>query len=278
MDVLRTVAVVCPGAAETDVLRACLWEGPEAGAAWERWRAGLDDPADTFRGPRARLRELGPLLDAAVRRDGGEPGTREMATALRAAGAREELRAASLRTALAEALGAREAPVVLKGAALAEAAYPEPGLRHTHDLDLLVAPAGRPFREVMPSGVPVNGHPHLFAGAFHRAAEPGMRARLAPARVAGVAVRTLAPDDALVHVCGHAFSLGGADLGHWVPDAWFLIRSSPGLDWDRLVDTAERGRLAIPMACLLGYLARDLRAQVPPETIETLRRRAAQAG
>jgi len=209
-DVLRTVDVVRPSRAETLLFRACLWEGTAAGEAWAAWCARLDDPTDTFRGARAPLRAVGPLLDASLRRGGVDPGSPKMATTLRTAAAREELRAATLREVMAARLDAVSDPVVVKGAALAETVYPAPGLRHTHGLDLLVAPDAEESRELTDSGVPVDSHPSLFVSAFHRDAEPGMRERLVAARVAGRPVRTLAPDDALAHVCVHAFTLGGA--------------------------------------------------------------------
>jgi hypothetical protein len=277
-DIAQTVALVLPSPAETLLLSACLLEGRPAREAWDRWREPLADPTDTFRAERAHLRALGPLLNDALARHGGDPGSREMSATLKAAGAREELREASLRRALAETLRARESPVVVKGAVLAETVYPRAALRHTHDLDLLVDPDEPEADETHPSGVPIRRHPRLFRLPFDPAAERAMRERLVAVEVAGAPVRTLTPDDALVHVCAHAFSLAGGNLARWVPDAWFLLRSPDGPDWDRLLETAARGRLAIPLSCLLGYLADELGAPVPSPVLEELAREARAAG
>src|SRR4051794_3942506 len=162
MDVLRAAEVVLPSTAEKLLFRACLWDGPAASEAWADWCARLDDPTDTFRGARAPLRGLGPLLEASLRRAGAKPGSPKMATALRTAAAREELRVATLREVIAARLAPVTDPVVVKGAALAESVYPRPALRHTHGLDLLVAPDAPATHQLTDSGVPVEGHPSLF--------------------------------------------------------------------------------------------------------------------
>jgi hypothetical protein len=277
----QTLALVLPDEQETDVLRACLLTGDPARQSWDRWQAGAADPYAMLRDRRARLRPLAPLLHESLRRSGAQVRDQRFLTTLRMAMMREELRSGAVRDAVADVLaGLREAgrePFVLKGTALAEAVYPQPSLRHTHDLDLL-APVGSPGgSRYHPSGLGVHDHRHLFRSEQHRAAEAGMRERAVRSSVAGIPAFVLSGPDMLVHVCAHAFSLAGRNVARWVPDAWLLLRAGRPLDWDRVLATADEGRLALPLSVTLGYLADRLEAPVPGPVLEQLRTSARSA-
>ncbi len=179
------------------------------------------------------------------------------------------LRAAATRDALHEVLRALRAAeievVVLKGAALAEHVYADPGLRPMRDVDLLVPRAElERTREVLTSlgyAAAHESHPegHHHLPAFVRPgalpievhwtlARPGLAADAGDhawgsaraVEVAGVAARTLAPEALLHHLCVHVAH------GHrfWVPllhlhDLAAVIRHHPELDWDRLAAIAR---------------------------------------
>ena len=49
----------------------------------------------------------------------------------------------------------------------------------------------------------------------------------------------------------------------WLCDAWHILRNTPDLDWELLVDTGQRAHLALPLAVSLGYMAEELGANVP---------------
>ena len=57
---------------------------------------------------------------------------------------------------------------------------------------------------------------------------------------------------------------------NWVSDAWFLLREHHEFDWTVLVAVATDGRLALPLAVTLSYLADSLAAPVPTSTPGTL--------
>jgi len=53
------------------------------------------------------------------------------------------------------------------------------------------------------------------------------------------------------------------------------MKRSPSLSWDTLVDSAIRGRLALPLWVMFSYLAESLRAEVPTCVLEALAAAAA---
>src|SRR5438105_886512 len=130
-----------PTPGQTLLLRACLQRGPLGHAAWRAWSSAEGGLAVALAGDADPLKGLLPLLYWQLQRNSGQLGPAD-ATVLRSAHLREELRARAYHQACHDLLGAlNNAPtavIVLKGAALAALAYPEPHLRHSRDLDLLV--------------------------------------------------------------------------------------------------------------------------------------------
>jgi hypothetical protein len=189
--------------------------------------------------------------------------------------------------------------IVLKGAALAEGVYPDPRLRHSHDLDLLledgdiepgaralVASGWRPVRSPMlPSPLhasPLEHHSRLRVELHRRLAIPYYTlpydlvwARRSVQAVADREVHVLAPDDALVHLCAHA--MASTPILRWAPDIWFLMERHPTLDWTRFLATVTAGRLALPCTTTLQYLNAAIGLRIPAATLGALDRLSAQA-
>jgi Uncharacterised nucleotidyltransferase len=275
-ELLRTAL---PTEQETLVLRAALHDGDSGREAWARAQASVREPLELLRGEHAHLRALGPLLHEGLRRNGAAAEDRGLLTVLRTAAVREQARQATLRGLAAQALeeaAAKGAGIVaLKGIALADVAYPNPALRHTHDVDLLLGPGERWLAPASPT---VSPHRHLFIASAYRRAEPAMLARTVREQVAGVETPVLAPPDMLVHVCVHALTLGGRHVAHWVPDAWFAARRVLPGGWSELAQTAREAGMALPLWCTLDWLADRLGVGVPGEVIEDLRAAARDAG
>ncbi|MBI3890980.1 MAG: nucleotidyltransferase family protein [Candidatus Wallbacteria bacterium] len=217
--------------------------------------------------------------------------------------ARGLLRQQALRE-VAEALGAAEIPViVLKGAFLSEVVYSNLAARPMVDLDILVprdnlakaievlATAGyRPRDPYSLDGIErISKHiPALFGPQGRVAVElhwtiasprrddrlnPGeLWARRIGVTLGGTAVSALGPEDLLLHVCSHVayddeFSPGLRPLCDLAEIARHYDAS---LDWDVLVERAERWRWA-PGVYLALRLARDwLGALVPGSALEAL--------
>ncbi len=205
---------------------------------------------------------------------------------LRGAGLREKRRAEILHRGAGAALGALDEAgievTVVGGVEFAERAWPRPDLRHTHDLDLLVAeseigtaaavlrqlggvgPAGPgrrgDLRLTRLEGAPVCLHTTLFAFRGPTPPLEEISARSEQAQIGGVPVQVLARDDALLRAIGQGICARPGPK--WVPDAWFAANAGP-TDWERLADTAERSRLAVVTHAALGYLAQALGLEVP---------------
>lgn len=298
---LRTaLASLLPSARQTLLLRTCLLAGDPARAAWRRFSAAARDPASLFRIDRGRLNRLAPLLLRALRREELSADA-DLLTVLRTARLREELRAEAYRDILRSVLRAlreRDVPVLLlKGAALGETVYPDPVLRHSHDIDLLVRPRDRaaaagalagigferkgdPYAaddeevHVHRSGLPVRLHARLFRPRPHDVDREGLWRRRGRLSAGGERAYGLSPADALLHALGHASYCPGRDTLLWVCDASLILRSTSEPDWERLVEAAASARLAIPVHLMLEYLAEELDAPVPSGVLGDLRARA----
>ena len=211
---------------------------------------------------------------------------------------REHL-AAFLRTAADAGLGV----IVLKGAALAETAYPRPGLRPFGDMDVLVRPSqtalartvfeslgcamnaalwddfagGRErqinfFRATERGQVVFELHTDLInndllADAIHVAPE-GLWERARAVRLAGEDALVLGPEDQLLHLCVHL-------AGHYLAaprslrDIVQVCDAAPP-DWDPFVALARRAGAAPACFAALSAAACLLGAPVPQAVRDAL--------
>jgi hypothetical protein len=192
--------------------------------------------------------------------------------------------------------------IPLKGVHLAQLIYGDPGLRPIADLDLLVQEADLPRAEELLRTLeytPVEGnsavdyahHHHLppfyKSGAIpielHRtieaAANPfaidtaGLWERAQPAKIAGVEVRVLSPEDLLLHLCVHAaynhrFEVPLLSL---MDIAEVARHHRSELDWRRLVSVAEQSGAGRFVYCLLSVVRQLLGAEIPQATLAAIR-------
>ena len=144
-------ALLLPNPRQTLLLQAAVGPPDAAAAALATWLAGARAATEDLAAGPGGGRLLAPLI-AHNLAGAGDLGAARLWTYLRTALVREQLRSRAARAIYAEALealgraGVR--PVVLRGVAASESVYPDPGLRHCHDLDLLLpgdrlAEAGR---------------------------------------------------------------------------------------------------------------------------------------
>jgi Uncharacterised nucleotidyltransferase len=184
--------------------------------------------------------------------------------------------------------------IVLKGVALAETAYESPVLRHCHDIDLLIRDQDMSramtllpsieFKEIdskaepgssdcqleHESGLPLELHTALFKLPYYNELLGETWKRSRNQVIADVQTKILAPADNLLHVCGHAFYESRRGSLRWVSDAWFIIDRHRDLDWDLLLDCANRSHLALPLSVTLAYLAEELSAPIPSNFLDRL--------
>jgi hypothetical protein len=210
---------------------------------------------------------------------------------LRAAYFREELRGNAYRRILRETLTVLAAdgpaPVVLGGCALSDTIYDAPEARHSHGINLLLPdgdlsrvagrlrrigfkPALREYRSrgtAIPlfwrhtAGLPLDLHTQLFDLPYYAAPLSAVWLRTRPLPGFEPVARMLAPEDALLHVCGNAACSATRTSLRWVCDA----------------DTAETMRLGLPLSIVMRYLAEALDAAVPAEILAALDALAANA-
>jgi len=199
------------------------------------------------------------------------------------------------------------APVLLlKGAALAYTVYPYPALRPMGDLDLLVRrehlelargalerlgyvhqpePPQRlnPFNTEFTGEVSFRydtaGHSTLVelhwellpVELFRRTAALNVEAwwaRAAPLRVGETAGLSLAPEDALAHVClhlamhGFAHLLGYGDMAHIVAEG--------RLDWESFVGRVQRARIGVACYFSLWWARQVWQVPVPAKVLRAL--------
>jgi hypothetical protein len=293
---------VLPTEEQTQLLRVCLHSGEPARQAWRAWQEHVGDIASAAR-ENGEIKGLLPLIYHSLRRNEIETD-KDVLSTLRTAYAHEQLRHTAYREIFQNVLSAfaREgiAAIVLKGAALADAVYDEPALRHCHDIDLLLegpdlsrvarllpalgfaplnhdlGPTWQDAQAEHSSGLPLALHRSLFRVSPYNEAFGDVWRRSEAQTIADVSARVLSPADSLLHVCGHAFSSWGRRSLRWVCDGWLIIRRYPQLDWECLLDRAEQGHLVIPLSVTLGYLAEELHTPIPRMILERLARRASQ--
>lgn len=295
-------ALLLPDARQTLLLQAALEPPDAAAAALATWLAGARAATEDLAAGPGGGRLLAPLI-AHNLAGMGDQGAPRLWTYLRTALVREQLRARAARAIYAEALNALGragvAPVVLRGVAASETVYPDPGLRHCHDLDLLVpgdrrAEAGQALtaagfratpdlatagtrRFAHGSGMPVTVHTELFAAPRYRREPEPLLGHLRSATCAGAPAQALDPAGQVLHLLIHAAEAYSRATLLWACDVWLTIRAHPDLDWARVAGEAARRGAALPVTLLLGYLAKALRAPVPEPTLAGLADAATQA-
>jgi len=306
--VSRASAAWLPTPRQLLLLRACLWKGETALAAWAEWRDGEPDLAKVEDGsmrllPLAYL-NLGPQL-------AGGPDASLLKDVYRVNWATTQIVLNTGRRAI-DALRAIGIEVLLlKGAALIEAVYGDPGARPIGDVDIAVRPAriGDAVLTLRAAGfTPAEDEPERLLATRHSLAfrdrhgrevdlhrgmlwRPGLDEefwRHSEAREAPGA-RILDRADQLLHVCAHGAAWNQVHPVRWAADA-FKILDAPetleaatdpdyrvlglaesGVDWDRLIAMAKLGRLSLPLGEALAYLAAELGAPVPANVIDEIR-------
>lgn len=191
--------------------------------------------------------------------------------------------------------------IALKGAPLALSAYQDLGLREFDDLDLVVPqvrladaqavltsvgfrPLSRFRDEFQPSHfdepyhayvkenrpLPVDlqwvmAHQHFM----FRLDRPEFWRRRVPMKLANKTVHVLEPEDLLIVLCVHGSKHAWEQL-KWVCDVAELLRSHPGLDWDRIVARAVEWRCRRLLSLGLEIARRVLDAPLPQAVAESV--------
>lgn len=193
-------------------------------------------------------------------------------------------------------------PVVLKGYPLGARCYPDPLLRPSTDVDLLVreeelaASEGiltgiglAPIREETQAYLREHHHHLVFGGPagmveLHFRAIAGFGASIewadlrepVDAVLDELPLRYLTPEDELTYLAAHAAEHAFARLS-WLYDLRRFIGLHPGLDWERLVTLATVTGFAVPVWAALGAAKRCFKAEVPAHVLAELKPSPARA-
>ena len=281
-----------PNRAELDLLRSALHDRPITPAAAGILRLALERRAQNL-----GLLRLLPLLSQRAAALAEYP---EILAAALAERRRSAMRWVGL-TAFAERIAAGLnaegiTPLVLKGYALAGTNYPSIDLRPMEDIDLAVRPeefdraagivAGMGFTlvdAVSTSPMRRHGvefqrpgekfqldlHQHVLFCSRWPSASDGFWHRAAPFAIGNQPALTLCAEDHLLHACIHGYRHNPVSPIRWMVDA-ALIVARPGIDWQVLIDEAERHRCGPLLAAALHFLVLEVEAEIPQTVLEAL--------
>ena len=312
---LAAMRALLPSAGETLLLRAAL-DKQRGAQAWTAWRV-VYPLQETLANEHVGIKGLLPLLSSTLEQNGATVTPPDLSL-LRMARYREQLRSERYQAILHQALSTLSTGgvqvILLKGAALANTVYPEPALRHCHDIDLLLQPsdvpqavnlllakdflrqtpaasvaqAGSSLRLDHSSGLPLLLHTRLLRNpGFEMPLDPAWQSAVTmpilpilatiPSMPEGLPCTMLAPEWELVHILGAVICAPSRSRVTWVCDAHYLITAYPTMDWERVGQIAGQSGLAMATFVLLAYLQEQHYLPVPSFVLDSLRRRGAAA-
>ena len=278
------------------LLRAALLQGDNSIAAWERWKSTVDVEHLDIGSHR-----LLPHLYRNLQTQGvTDPLMGRFKGVYRRTWYDNQLLFHHVSTLLSSFHDAGIETIVLKGAALALLHYMDCGLRPMNDFDVMIpvnqtSKAIALMRELGWNPIPrspealtdsylsiVNSHGfvhsagrecdlhwHLFPECCQADADNEFWEQSVPFKIHGVAPRSLAPTDQLLHVCVHGAEWNPIPPLRWVADAMMIMKTAK-IDWDRLISQARKRQMMLPVKGALDYLHRALGAQVPAQILQRI--------
>jgi hypothetical protein len=269
------------------LLRAALLQGPEAIRAWEEWASSVNVEVVDFGSHRLLPQVYANLLRHGVR----HPLMATFKGIYRYYWYQNQILFRDVSPLLRSLQDAGLKPLLLKGSALIPLYYKEFGLRPMQDFDVMVPPSQLaetitvleelgwqfvhpsardwiPFRHSTPlrnqNGRFLDLHWHLFGECWHFRDDDDLWEKAIPIRIGPVAALALDPTDQLLHVCAHGARWNEVPPVRWIVDAMMILNSvKSAIDWDRVLDRAEKHRLTLPMLDCLHYLQNRFGAPVP---------------
>lgn len=289
-----------PDARQELLLRACLCPPEEIGPYWQRWRAtadidNLDDASNRLLPLLYRNAEAGRVSDPEMARLRG---------IYRYHWCRNQLLLGELRGLLAALREASVEVLLLKGAALIDRYYKDPGLRPMSDLDIMVRPErmeaaravlqnlgwtprvpvdfGRIHAQRLVHAVDFVREKHgrtlevdLHWTPLHRATWPDAErpfwTHALNTEMGGIPCRLLDPTHQLLHTCLHGGLWNAMPPFRWVADALWVLRADAGaVDWDRLLAEARTLNGHLLLRTTLSYLRDRFDAPIPAAVLTRL--------
>ena len=281
-----------PDAVRDWLMTASLAQGDEAVRAWRQWSGRRAAAART--GIEARWL---PLVARNLARLGAPEANDELLRrARREAWASNQLIFDRARPALTALHRAGIRTVLLKGAALSLAVYPDRGARPFGDVDALIEPtsidAARPilaelgwtcphtpgalaqtgrhsFSYSSPDGGALDIHQYVLQECTWPGVDAGPWRRTVSIEDDQTRWLVQSPADQLLHVCIHGLRWSRVHAGTWVADAVEVLhRAGDTLDWDVVVAEARQRQLSCQLRSALRLVA-DIPGTVVPAKVLT---------
>lgn len=299
----QILSAMMPAPEQTLLLRAALLRGDLCREAWKAWSVMVGEPKQAMTDDRGAVKRLIPALYVALRESGVEVDA-SLAPYLKLAYVREQMRSRTYYRICGDVLRAlrdADVPVImLRGGALAATVYPDPAIRHCHDIALLVrnSDVGRARAALLRTGrtsvpwnpadggpaailrdetsLPIELHTQLLDTPYYAFGRDAVINRCERVAVAGVETLVLCPDDALLHVCAHASYSEARWSMRWVTDVFYIVRQSR-VQWSRLLQSVSDARVDLPLSAALAYAHDQLDVAVPSEVLLALGQRASTA-
>lgn len=280
------------------LLKAALMGNNKAAIAWSEWRSHIDiDDIDNLDPGSYRLL---PLLYRNLNSLGvKDPILMKLKGVYRLTWYKNQMLFHIISGLLRSFNDAGIESMVLKGAALILLCYGDYGLRPMNDFDILVPtehalPAIRLLRKLGwnpvdfepderyisvsyshgfedKAGRQCDLHWHLFSQCRDAHADDEFWERTVSTEFHGVPARVLCLSDQLLHICVHGAHWNITPPFRWVADAIMLLNKAPdGIDWNRLIEQAQKRRLILPLQDTLNYLSETFDVQIDPEVLKRL--------
>ena len=270
---------------QLQLLRASLLRGEPAVEAWTRWKAAVDvDRLD------AGSQRLLPLLAHNLQACGvRNPQLARFEGVRRYVWTANQLRVAQVAPLVRALHAAAVDTMLLKGMALLRRYYRNMGLRHMDDVDLLVRtvdvqravetmrafgwrPAGPDYDVtvvhssgfVNDAGCQVDLHWRLMRESCGADDDEELWEHAEPEKFGDTPVRVLESSDLFLHAVAHGARWNSVPPVRWVADAVTILAvAGEAFDWRRLVASARRYSLVLPIKHALALLVEAFDTQVP---------------
>lgn len=188
---------------------------------------------------------------------------------------------------------------VLKGIALTELVYKNPGIRPMADVDLIIPFSkarkgvetleksgfnmqlphlleynlefGRSMAFEDQEGTEIDLHWHALVYSHQKIKEKDFWDRTVPVKVGGVETQAFSLSDNLFHTLVHGIRKNPEPPIRWVADAMAILSSEINrVDWQRLLLFAKRLRVFLQVKRALIYLHDEFEADIPDDVLEEL--------
>jgi len=281
------------------LLKGALLNGLPALLAWQEWSQTLDLNRLDY-----ASRRLLPLLYHNLKAQKiDHPFTDEFRSLYLDTWAKNQMLFSKISPLLQSLREAGIDTLILKGAGFIVRYYKDFGLRPMNDFDILV-----PTRQVNeaivllrhlgwtqqektsdkslpmylstrhalvflnPAKYELDLHWHVLKECLAPGADKDFWEGALPIEINGVQTQVLNPVDDLFHTCIHGVRWNETPPIRWIADAVTIMNSHVSIDWDHLIQQAEKRRLSFPLRHALTYLADQFAAPIPPKFLDDLNR------